>query len=77
METTIYLKQKKSGNYFISDKNDFDVKLTAKTVNEWAKLHLLGWYDYTLRKYFGNRVIKSTYSRSQKYYSTQEFINLF
>ena len=62
----IYLREKRSGNFEISNKENSTIKFkTQKAFKEWYKNN----YRY-------GKIIKATYSRSQTYFnSAQEVIN--
>jgi hypothetical protein len=71
---TIYLKQLKSKNYHIGNKENFTIKFsTKKAFIEWYQKNITGYTSH-LHSY-GSRIIKATYSQSQTYYSSaREFL---
>ena len=67
---TIYLRQKRSGNYEFSNKDNYTHKFkTQKSFKEFYENNL------KRRNYSGNKIIKACYSRSQTYfYDCQEVL---
>lgn len=66
----IYLREKRSGNFEISNKENSTVQF--KTQKSFK-----AWYDLNGQSYFGKgKIIKATYSRSQAYFANaQEVID--
>lgn len=66
---TIYLRQKRSGNFEFSDKRESTHKFNSKKA-------LLEFWNKNMNGYFAKKVIKATYSRSQTYFDNfNEFWN--
>lgn len=66
---TIYLREKKSGNFEFSNRKQANLKFSTK--KEFKK-----WFDEQHR-YYSGRIIKATYSRSQTYYVSNDFENVW
>jgi|19_taG_2_1085344.scaffolds.fasta_scaffold00221_20 hypothetical protein len=63
----IYLREKRSGNFEISNKKEATVKIFKKNFSSF-------WNDNIKRR--RKKIIKGTYSKSQTYFSTSaEFLN--
>ena len=82
---TIYLKEKRSGNYEVSNRSNATHTFSNKK-------EFIGWYDGEAkefgkvktctnkapRKSYSGQIIKATYSRSQLYYfGSNEFLTAF
>lgn len=58
---TIYLKEKKSGNFEITDKNKATVKFNRKS-------DLQEFWDRISKRRFGGKIIKAKYQMSNSYF---------
>ena len=71
---TIYFKKLKSGNYEISNKDNFDLKANSKkSLQEcFAKIEneTSNVFDKFYAKFKKARIIKATYRKTQTYFSS-------
>ena len=78
---TIYIKKLKSGNYKVSDKNDYSEKASTKKGLKqiWNNIYSQSTnvWNRTSRSFKTASIIKATYSQSQTYYSYCEIDDFY
>ena len=78
---TIYIKKLKSGNYKVSDKNDYSEKASTKKELKqiWNNIYSQSTnvWNRNDRSFKNAAIIKATYSQSQTYYSYYEFNDFY
>jgi len=62
---TIYLKQKRSGNFELTNKKNSTHKFNTKK-------NALSFWNENMKGYSAKKIIKATYRKSQTYFSTVE-----